>query len=132
MTRINCIPVAELTREHLVAEYRELPRLFGLVAAARDRGESPDDRRNPGAYTLGAGHVRFFFGRLGYAELRFTQLVREMLRRGYNPSFLTPPIPLALQRDLRWWRGWEPDSAALALNRARIAERLSPRKETAS
>lgn len=131
MTRINCIPVEELTREHLLAEYRELPRVFGLVAAARERGESPDDPRNPARYTLGAGHVRFFFGRLGFVERRFTQLVREMLRRGYNPSFFTPPIPLALQRDLRWWRGWEPDAAALSLNSSRIAERLAQRKETA-
>lgn len=60
MTRINCIPPRELSREHLIAEYRELPRIFALVRAAIARGESPDDPRNPTSYTLGAGHVRFF------------------------------------------------------------------------
>lgn len=31
MTRINRIPVEELSRQHLVAEYRELPRVFALA-----------------------------------------------------------------------------------------------------
>ena len=31
MTRINCVPVEELTDKHLGAEYRELPRLFGQI-----------------------------------------------------------------------------------------------------
>lgn len=29
MTRINVVPVTELTDKHLLAEYRELPRIFG-------------------------------------------------------------------------------------------------------
>ncbi|ENT03393.1 hypothetical protein C038_02848 [Brucella sp. 63/311] len=44
MTRINCIPPAELTGPHLVAEYRELPRVFALVRAAIQRGEAPQIR----------------------------------------------------------------------------------------
>jgi len=31
MTRINCAPKKELSDKHLAAEYRELPRIFGLV-----------------------------------------------------------------------------------------------------
>ena len=34
MTRINCVPVEELHQKHLVAEYRELPRVFRLAEAA--------------------------------------------------------------------------------------------------
>ena len=81
MTRINCIPPRQLSREHLIAEYRELPRIFALVHAAIARGESPDDPRNPTSYTLGAGHVRFFYCRLGYLVKRQLAIIDEMRDR---------------------------------------------------
>lgn len=31
MTRINLLPPAQLADQHLIAEYRELPRIFTLV-----------------------------------------------------------------------------------------------------
>lgn len=31
MTRINLLPASELTDQHLIAEYRELPRIFTIV-----------------------------------------------------------------------------------------------------
>lgn len=127
MTRINCIPPAELTSQHLVAEYRELPRIFALVRAAIARGESPDDPRNPDAYRLGAGHVRFFYGRLGYLAKRQAALVAEMKARGFQPTFtdtgrLLDGFPKA------WCKDWQPTADALAANRARISERLSAQR----
>ena len=123
VTRINCVPAAELTRPHLVAEYRELPRIFGLVRAAIVRGEKPDDRRNPTEYLLGRGHVRFFYPRLGYLAKRQEELIREMLRRGYSPTF-TNPAGLLIGIPAEWHGDWIPSDVAIALNRARIAERL--------
>lgn len=126
MTRINCIPPAELTTPHLIAEYRELPRIFGLVRAAIARGERPDDPRNPAEYRLGAGHVRFFYPRLGYLVRRQEALIAEMQRRGYAPGFTDPSGLLAGIPDA--WRGdWAPSDAAVAINRGRIAERLAPK-----
>ena len=126
MTRINCIPPSELSGQHLVAEYRELPRIFALVRAAVARGERPDDRRNPSQYCLGAGHVRFFYGRLGFLAKRQAALVAEMLTRGYRPGFteterLLDGFPEA------WCQDWQPTPEAIAINRARIAERLTRR-----
>ncbi len=126
VTRINCIPPDELTRAHLVAEYRELPRIFTLVRAAIARGERPGDPRNPTEYRLGAGHVRFFYPRLGYLAQRQGALVAEMLARGYAPGFtrtdhLLDGIPA------EWCAAWQPTPQAMALNRARIAERLAPK-----
>ena len=123
MTRINCIPPDELTTAHLVAEYRELPRIFGLVRAAIVRGERPDDPRNPRDYRLGPGHVRFFYPRLGYLARRQEALIAEMLRRGYAPSF-TDPAGLLTDIPVEWHGDWTPSEQALALNRGRIAERL--------
>ena len=124
MTRINCVPPSELSAAHLVAEYRELPRIFALVRAAIARGETPDDRRNPAAYTLGAGHVRFFYARLGYLAARQADLVREMQARGYVPTF-TDPAGLLAGIPQAWQGDWSPTTEALALNRARLAERLA-------
>lgn len=70
MTRINCIPPSELSTG-------SLPRIFGLVIAAIDRGESPDDARNPPAYGLGPGHVRFFYPRLAWCAARYGAVVSE-------------------------------------------------------
>ncbi|AGT07788.1 pyrimidine dimer DNA glycosylase/endonuclease V [Paracoccus aminophilus] len=130
MTRINCIPPEELTGPHLVAEYRELPRIFTLVRAAIARGERPSDPRNPRDYRLGAGHVRFFYPRLGYLAQRQAALVAEMLRRGYAPGF-TETAHLLDGIAPEWCQDWEPTAPAQALNRARIAERLAKPKEPA-
>lgn len=123
MTRINCIPPAELTGQHLVAEYRELPRIFALVRAAINRGEQPDDPRNPLEYRLGAGHVRFFYSRLGYLAKRQAALVAEMQARGYRPAF-TDTDRLLEGFPAAWCQDWQPTTEALAANRARIADRL--------
>ena len=123
MTRINCIPPSELTRQHLVAEYRELPRIFALVREAIARGERPADRRNPLEYTLGTGHVRFFYPRLGYLLRRQRLLILEMQARGYRPSFVEVDHLIEGIAE-EWLADWEPTELAMAVNRARIAERL--------
>src|SRR5690606_3058429 len=83
MTRINCVPVQELSGPHLVAEYRELPRVFALAQKAAGRGAL----FQPTTYTLGKGHLLFFYTRLSYLARRHTELIEEMKRRGYKPAF---------------------------------------------
>lgn len=118
MTRINCVPPAELTGKHLVAEYRELPRIFGLVRAAIARGEQPTVMDT---YRLGAGHVRFFYTRLAWLARRQAALIDEMKRRGYVPQYGAPSLA---GFPAEWCGDWQPTDEALALNRARIMERL--------
>ena len=120
MTRINCIPVDELSDAHLGAEYRELPRVFGLVRCAIARGEAPTDPRNPREYCLGPGHVRFFYPRLMWLHDRFYALVNECRKRGRTVNF--PKAPAHGIPD-EWFGDWEPTPAALALNRQRLRER---------
>jgi len=119
MTRINCVPVQELSRQHLIAEYRELPRVFGLANKAYSAQRKV---AAPSAYTLGAGHVKFFYQRLGYCRRRFRELCNEMLLRGYAPKHTQPP-PTAVPPE--WQLDWHPDCAALTINRQRILERSS-------
>jgi deoxyribonuclease (pyrimidine dimer) len=123
VTRINCIAPNELTDAHLGAEYRELPRVFALVFAAHQRGERPDDARNPAQYTLGAGHVRFFYNKLAWCAARYYALVQECRARGRKVSFgeLGPTAQLVPEE---WWGDWKPTPAAQELNRSRIQQRL--------
>jgi deoxyribonuclease (pyrimidine dimer) len=115
MTRINCIPVSELTDKHLVAEYRELPRVSKLA------------RPTPcsATYTLGKGHVIFFYNKGAWLKHRFEQeIVPEMQRRGFVTNFTTyREHPEGLNGD------WAPDEDAMRLNRHRIHERLNNGKE---
>ena len=124
MTRINCIPVQELTDKHLGAEYRELPRLFNQIRKAIERGENPDDPRNPTKYKLGKGHTRFFYNKLGWLTRRYLHLVRECQRRGRAVNYPTYPSYLE-DIPAKWWGYWMPTPEAMELNRQRIKERLN-------
>lgn len=96
-----------------------MPRVFALAKKAAERGNI----RPSNTYTLGTGHVVFFYTRLAYLARRHAELVREMQRRGYKPSF-TDRLE-ASHSDLppELWGDWAPTEEALAINRQRIAER---------
>ena len=80
MTRINVgVKPEELTRQHLIAEHREIKRIPNAVASGKCRLENiPDDFR------LGAGHVKFFYNKLGYLLRRYKKIYQECISRGYN------------------------------------------------
>jgi hypothetical protein len=122
MTRINVVPPSELHTKHLVAEYRELPRIFALVRAAQARGKTPSTLGAPARYTLGRGHVLFFYDKLAWLLARQKSLVAEMVARGYSPQFTqTDELLDAIAPE--WINDWVPDEEALAINRQRIMDR---------
>lgn len=123
MTRINVVPVTELHDKHLLAEYRELPRVFGAARKWHDRGGDVDDL--PRTYRLGKGHVLFFYNHLQYCFNRQFYLYGECLARGFNvkhdpakarDDFMSAPEYL--------FNDYRPTKRALRLNRERINERL--------
>lgn len=121
MTRINCIPPKELTDKHLLAEYRELPRIFRL---ARHCSDAPKE------YCLGTGHMKFFFNKLTYLVKRQYAIVNELKARGFNLSYSADSLFFyhednggSLSKSL--WNDWYPDEKAKAINRVRIQDRLN-------
>ncbi len=121
MTRINTIDPKHLPRKALVAEYRELPRIFSMASAARDRGEQADDKRNPTEYRLGTGHVRFFYNKLSFLRRRHAELVQEMCKRGYATNMDCSSSGLELPDE---WQGeWYPDIKAVCVCLERLMER---------
>src|SRR5574343_1218965 len=124
MTRINVVPVEELTTKHLVAEYRENPRVFALAHKAYTN-KTKWYNKQPPDYVLGPSHVLFFYNRLKYISTRQKQLVDEMIKRGYNPQFTE-----CLEQQWRdkfpanYWNEYMPTEHALQINRERIKQRL--------
>ena len=125
MTRINCVPPKELNDRMLVSEYHELPRVFQLVKRAIRRGEDAETcRKNFPRYTLGQGHVRFFFGRLKYLAERKILIIEEMLARKMRPNYSTFSEEIeGIPKE--WFGEWVPTGEAIALNRQQLKERLT-------
>jgi deoxyribonuclease (pyrimidine dimer) len=124
MTRINVVPPKELHDRHLVAEYHELPRIFGLVRKAIAKGMKPEDfRSNFPKYTMGTGHVKFFYGRLKFIAERQIELISEMVNRKMRPQYESFTSLIAgIPKD--WFEEWTPSEEDMEVNRKRLSERL--------
>lgn len=123
MTRINVIEPRLLHHKHLVVEYRELPRVFGLVKAAEDKGLFPHQVGMPEAYQLGKGHVLFFYDKLQYLIFRQHLIIDEMKLRGYNPQFQNPED---LRRNISsyWFNNYFPTAEARRINLERLRDKI--------
>lgn len=124
MTRINTIDPSFLTDQHLFAEYRELPRIFTLVREGKAKG-TPCPK-----YTMGTGHVTFFYDKLNYLFNRYKWIIEELESRGYNLN----PVPLD---DLansgtedNWSNDWIPNFEDFKVNCVRLLEKLEKQKLT--
>ena len=82
MTRINVVPVEELSDQHLIAEYHELPRCFK---------QNINIEVAPETYCLGKNHMKWAKKHWVYCFLRFQELVREMHHRGFKTSYEVLP-----------------------------------------
>jgi hypothetical protein len=83
MTRINvAIPPRELTTRHLIAEHREIKRIPNVVSRGRF-----NLKNTPLKFTLGKGHVAFFYNKLEYLRKRYEELYAECKARGFNVTY---------------------------------------------
>lgn len=82
MTRINVVDPEVLTTKHLVAEYKEITQFLHLVKKRVEKNIDFDDI--PDRYTLGPGHVKFFYDKGFFIYCRFVSLYKEMVRRGFK------------------------------------------------
>ena len=122
MTRINVVDPKELSRQHLIAEYREITRLPGnLNAWINRKSKAPSFDEIPSEYKLGTGHVKFFYNKFKFLQLRFEAIIEEMLSRGYNPNFTDSSIFKRV--DEIYYNDYTPTEEAIEINRQRIKER---------
>lgn len=129
MTRINLIHTRAMTTPHLLAEYRELPRVFGLIDKWIERGCPLDGI--PLNYTMGKGHVKFFYRRATFLAMRFDLIVEELGKRGIRPQYTTQWHRVkAIEGRGQIQNLWAPTHGDIFISQARITERLAnPRRK---
>lgn len=117
MTRINAgIDPKTLTRQHLLAEHREIKRVPNAVASGRVVLSGI-----PETFRLGKGHVKFFYDKLGYLKRRYVAIRDECIARGYDVTDFEHAwdgVPCSLMND------WEPTLSDRMLVSRRICQRL--------
>ena len=80
MTRINCsIPPKILSDKHLLAEHREIVRIPNTIASGKAKIENIPEK-----FSLGKGHVKFFYNKLLYLHKRYLWIYKECKRRGFK------------------------------------------------
>ena len=118
MTRVNVgIDPSELSGPMLIAEHREIKRIPNLVKHGKFSLQG-----QPQAFTLGPGHVKFFYNKLSYLKKRYELLYAECIKRGYQVTWFGDAWDGI---DARWMGDYQPTPEAEALVRARIQERLA-------
>lgn len=126
MTRVNIIPVQELTDQHLFAEYREITRLFALVKQACDKYPiNTVLKKVVPTYRLSTGHVVFFYDKLDFIERRYFELKDEVLKRGFNITLKDDITEFRQIIDKRFYNDFTPNKNDMAINIERLIEKIN-------
>ena len=123
MTRINIIPVEELTDQHLIAEYREITMVPAALKRTLSSKVGLRKEKISKRYTLNTGHVYFFYDKGLYLYKRYQEIITEMKGRGFNPNparrFPKDVFPDYLYND------WMPSLDEQKIIRKRIEEKIN-------
>lgn len=111
MTRINVVPVEELSDAWLIAEYRELPRVLKGNFSIKDA---------PNRYKLGTGHVKWARKHALFVLDRYRSLVEEMKYRGFKVNY-TDDLKRYLTKDIS--NCYTICNEDIKVNRERLVER---------
>ena len=118
MTRINVgVFPSELSDKHLLAEHREIKRIPNTIKSGKAIVKDI-----PTQFTLGTGHVKFFYNKLLYLKNRYISLYEECIKRGFNVTNYIAAwddLPSELMQDY----------TPLAQDRAIVLERIEARLE---
>jgi deoxyribonuclease (pyrimidine dimer) len=80
MTRISVgVRAVELCDAHLIKERIELLRIPNAIKSGKAVVKDI-----PKKFTLGTGHVKFFYDKIGYLHHRYLELTAECIERDFN------------------------------------------------
>jgi hypothetical protein len=122
MTRINAgIAPARLTDRHLLAEHREIKRIPNVIKKGKANLNGI-----PEHFSLGTGHVKFFYNKLHYLHMRYREIRTECLARGFNITDYEDAF-VGLPEEL--YGKWKPAAEDVRIIEERIRSRLSEGEE---
>ncbi len=113
MTRVNVIPVSELSDQHLVAEYRELPRVLK---------QNIDISNAPDVYCFGKGHMKWAKKFDYFTAKRYLSILDEMEYRGLHHNYTAGFVSERLI-------DYIPTDKDIEINRERIRQRYLKRPD---
>lgn len=126
MTRVNLVPLDMLADQHLFAEMREIKWVPLYVNRALKTHSLEKMLSNiPNRYTLGVGHVKFFYDKMSFLKTRYEMLFEECVVRGYQmtKNFLSDSeifdTPFAVLQN-----GYNPNPNEVKISAQRIYDRL--------
>lgn len=117
MTRINLIPVEELTDQHLLAEHREIKRIPNVIKSGKY-----NLKWIPAHYTMWTWHVKFFYNKLIFLLKRYWELRKECWERGFVVENYAENFLYNFDYDLLW--DYTPTEKEIAISKERIAEKI--------
>lgn len=80
MTRINVgVDPSELNTKMLIAEHREIKRIPNVIKSGRFNMIG-----QPKEFTLGTGHVKFFYNKIGFLKERYIRIHEECIKRCFD------------------------------------------------
>jgi hypothetical protein len=126
VTRINLgVNPSELCDQMLLASYRELPRMnaFALKRLEKYDGAGPC----PELPTLGTGHMAYFLPYGIWLKDHYTEIIRELLGRGFKPQYTLWRYPEKLSQD---FMPWEHKHDFAPLLKCRINQQLKAMKRS--
>ena len=122
MTRINvAVKPIELNDKMLMAEHREIKRIPNSIKKGRYSLNGIPDR-----FTLGTGHVKFFYNKLEYLHDRYIDLYNECIKRGFNVTNYEEAFNDLPDELYNWYIETDRDRAIIL---QRINERLIRREK---
>ena len=118
MTRINvAVKPMELNNRMLMAEHREIKRIPNCIKKGRYNLDGI-----PEQFTLGKGHVKFFYNKLEYLHDRYVDLYNECINRGFNVTNYEDAFNDLPNELYNWYNETEQDRKIIL---ERINERLN-------
>lgn len=126
MTRINLVDPAVLTNQHLMAEYKEITRIFTVVTDRIKASLAPPSDA-PSDYVLGTGHVKFFYDKCKFILNRYNELRKELQLRDYDLNLdMFYDIVMSVNNNIRgtvYFNDYSPKPENIYLNMARLCKR---------
>jgi deoxyribonuclease (pyrimidine dimer) len=118
MTRVNLIDVRELSDQHLVAEYRELPRCIKQSINTLDA---------PVVYCLGKGHVKWAKKHSVFLLKRYKDICEEMTYRGFKVNYPHEDLVEYCKNNCKKddFNDYVPTEEDIKISRKRIIEKIN-------
>jgi deoxyribonuclease (pyrimidine dimer) len=125
VTRVNLILVEELNDRMLLAEHREIKRIPNAILNGKARLDLPI----PSRYTMGKGHVRFFYNKLFWLLDRYELVHKECIKRGFNVQDYSSSFSVAIIITTSQQTMYIPTNQDIEISRQRINERMKEAKK---